>query len=242
MSTRFCHHVNPAGVFCGGPPINKRDYCFWHLHETGRRMKAARARARSERVIINLPVLDDLHAVQVGLMQLAEAIAHGEIDHHSGRLMLSVLRLAASNLKSSEGWRQKADFETIGIDANIVIEEPRFEHQYGLPGDFKLNLAPEEAFPPPKSTVAAATPPPAKPASGASPASTGQAAHRRPPHSDHSHGHQQKRTRSVVSEKPNISPAAVTSANQVLNPPRKPPQPDASTAAPQGFRTAKGGA
>lgn len=149
MSQRFCHHVNPAGVFCGGLPAKHRDYCFWHMHETGRRMKAARARARSERVFIQLPVLDDLHAVQVGVMQLAEAIAHGEIDHQSGRLMLSVLRLAASNLKSERGWRQRGPADTIGCDADIVGEDPGFERKYGLPKGFDLSLPPEVAFPPP---------------------------------------------------------------------------------------------
>ncbi len=156
MSQRFCHHVNPAGVFCGGPPVNHRDYCFWHMHETGRRMKAARARARSERVIIHLPVLDDLHAVQVGLMQLADAIAHREIDPESGRLLLSVLRLAAANLKSDRGWSQRAQIDTFGMDANIVVEEPAFERQYGLPNGFDLSRNPEQAFPPPQPAVEAA--------------------------------------------------------------------------------------
>lgn len=156
MSQRICHHVNPAGVFCGGSPVNKREYCFWHMQETGRRMKAARARARSERVFIQLPVLDDLHAVQVGLMQLAEAIAHGEIDYHSGRLLLSVLRLAASNLKSEQGWRQREPDDSFADDANVVIEDPGFERDYGLPKDFDLSVPPEVAFPPPQPSVAAA--------------------------------------------------------------------------------------
>lgn len=152
MSKPYCHHINPAGVFCGAPPVKKRDYCYWHLHEHGRRMKAARARSRSERVILQMPVLDDLHAVQVALMQLGEAIAHQEIDPQSGRLLLSVLRLAASNLKSSHGWQQKSEFQTFGLDASIVIEDPNFELQYDLPKNFDLSVEPEVAFPPEKET------------------------------------------------------------------------------------------
>ena len=156
MSQRFCHHINPAGVFCGGPPVNKRDYCFWHLHENGRRMKAARARARLQRVTINLPVLDDLHAVQVGLMQLADAISHGEIDYPSGRLVLGVLRLAASNLKSQHGWHQRSKLQNLGVGTDIVAEYPGFEQDYDLPKGFDLSIAPEEAFPPPQEPAAAA--------------------------------------------------------------------------------------
>lgn len=68
MSKPYCHHINSAGMFCRGVPVKKREYCYWHLHENGRRMKAARVRARSQRVSMQFPVLDDLHAVQVGVM------------------------------------------------------------------------------------------------------------------------------------------------------------------------------
>ena len=213
MSQRFCHHVNPAGVFCGCPPVNKRNYCFWHLHETGRRMKAARARSRSERVFIQLPVLDDLHAVQVGLMQLAEAIAHGEIDHHSGRLMLSVLRLAASNLKSHHGWYAKSDIHTFGVDSNIVIEDPGFEHQYALPKGFDLDVEPEAAFPPP-AEAEFETPckekqkPPAR--------------NRRQPRDHHRRDQKRKNVASQPAPNPTSIPSPET-VDLVSDPNRKPP-------------------
>ena len=116
MSHNYCHHITAAGAFCRGIPVKKRDYCFWHLNETGRRMKAARTRAHSERVTIQLPVLDDLHAVQVGLMQLGEAIVHGEIDERRGRLLLAVLRLAASNIKAQGDWLDEAQMHDGGRD------------------------------------------------------------------------------------------------------------------------------
>ena len=146
MSQNYCHHVNAAGVFCRGIPVKKRDYCYWHLHQSGRRMKAARARAQAERVALQLPVLDDLHAVQVGLMQLGEAIAHGEIDDRRGRLLLAVLRLAASNLKAQRIWEQ--EMETQDDDrAQYVVEDSGFEEQYGLREGFDLSVDPEVVFP-----------------------------------------------------------------------------------------------
>ncbi len=146
MPQNYCHYVNAAGVFCRGMSVKKRDYCYWHLHENGRRMKAARARAHSERVSMQLPVLDDLHAVQVGLMQLGEAIVHGEIDDRRGRLLLAVLRLAASNLKAQRVWQQET--ETQDDDrAQYVVEDSGFEQQYGLRKGFDLSVDPEVAFP-----------------------------------------------------------------------------------------------
>jgi hypothetical protein len=150
MSQNYCHHLNAAGAFCRGIPIKKRDYCFWHLNETGRRMKAARERAQSERVTLQLPVLDDLHAVQVSLMQLGEAIVHDEIDERKGRLLLAVLRLAASNLKAQGIWLDEVQRQD-GDDVLYMSENADFEQQYGLPEEFDLSVDPEVAFPVPQS-------------------------------------------------------------------------------------------
>jgi hypothetical protein len=147
MPQNYCHHINSAGVFYRGIPVKKRDYCYWHLHETGRRMKAARARARSQRVTMQMPVLDDLHAVQVGVMQVSEAVRHGEIDHPTGRLLLALLRLAASNIKCSKIWEQEAGEQDADL-AGYVDEDPEFEEQYDLPENFDLSAEPEVVFPP----------------------------------------------------------------------------------------------
>ncbi len=153
MSQNYCHHINAAGVFCRGIPVKNRDYCYWHLHENGRRMKAARARARSQRVRIQMPVLDDLHAIQVGMMQMGEAILHGEIDHRSGRLLLALLRLAASNIKARHIWEQEAEMQDRDV-TQYVCEDDGFEEQYDLPQDFDLSVEPEVAFPPPEEATA----------------------------------------------------------------------------------------
>ena len=151
MPQNYCHHINSAGIFCRGIPVNKRDYCYWHLHENGRRMKAARSRARCERVIINFPILDDLPAIQVALMQVGGAILHGEIDHRTGRLLLAVLRQAASNLKVSAIWEQQAGVQDAELDG-YAEQDDEFEERYHLPQDFDLSVDPEVAFPPPQET------------------------------------------------------------------------------------------
>jgi hypothetical protein len=151
MPQRYCHHTNPAGVLCQGPPLKHRDYCYWHQQEAGRRMKAARARARGERVILHFSALDDLHAVQAGVTQVLEALAHSEIDPRTAQLMLSALRLAASNLKSDRGWHQKSDLMAFGFEPTMVVADPEFEARYGLPKDFDLSVEPEVAFPAPQN-------------------------------------------------------------------------------------------
>ena len=115
-------------------------------------MKAARARARRERVLLQLPVLDDLHAVQVSIMRLGEALNHGEVDQPTARLLLALLRLAASNIKARDIWEQEVEMQ--GRDKRrYMITAPGFEEQYGLAEDFDLSVDPEVAFPPPEEDV-----------------------------------------------------------------------------------------
>ena len=152
MQQNYCHHINSAGMLCRGIPLKKHKYCYWHLHEAGRRMKAARARARRERVLLQLPVLDDLHAVQVSIMRLGEALNHGEVDQPTARLLLALLRLAASNIKARDIWEQEVEMQ--GRDKRrYMITAPGFEEQYGLAEDFDLSVDPEVAFPPPEEDV-----------------------------------------------------------------------------------------
>jgi len=146
MSTRTCHHVLASGALCGAVPLRHRNYCRFHLQQIGRRLRAARARARHEPVRLKLPLLEDPLAVQVALMQVADAIAYNEIDVPRGRLLLSVLRLASSNLKTARAWDQEPLF-VADEDAAATSEWPGFEQEHELPPNFDLSVDPEEAFP-----------------------------------------------------------------------------------------------
>ena len=145
MSTRTCHHVHANGALCKSPPLSKRDYCHFHLDQIGRQLRAARARARHQPARLKLPLLEDPFAVQVALMQVADAIVHNEIDAQRGRLLMSVLRLASRNLTAARAWKHDALFAA-GEDANT--EWPGFEQENELPPDFDLTVDPEVAFPP----------------------------------------------------------------------------------------------
>jgi hypothetical protein len=153
MSQRYCHHVHANGVLCKAMPLRKRDYCFFHLDQIGRRMKAARARARRQPVSIDLPLFEDLYSLQVGLMKLADAVQHNEIDVERGRLLMSVLRLAASNLKTANSWDQHARFRVDKNTDYAMTECNTFEQEYGFPSDFDISQDPETAFPPPPDST-----------------------------------------------------------------------------------------
>ena len=152
MSTPTCHHVLAGGALCQATPLRDRDYCRFHLQQVGRRMKAARMRARHQPMVLNLPLLEDLHSVQIALMQLADAIAHREIEPQHARLLTTVLRLAMQNLKSRPAW------EFAGDQQASVSEWKTFEQEHDLPTGLDLSLDPEVAFPPPNEQNAAGAP------------------------------------------------------------------------------------
>jgi hypothetical protein len=128
--------------------MRNRDYCRFHLQQIGRRMKAARSRARHQPPALKLPLLEDLYSVQVGLMQLADAIAFREIDPQYARLLTTVLRLAMQNLKGRQAWERSTRFQLASNTEEAVGEWNSFEREHDLPPDLDLSLDPEMAFPP----------------------------------------------------------------------------------------------
>jgi hypothetical protein len=129
--------------------LRNREYCHFHLDQIGRQLRAARARARHQPARLKLPLLEDPFAVQVALMQVADAIAYNEIDALRGRLLMSVLRLASSNLKTARAWKQEPLFVAGEDKESALTEWPGFEQENQLPPDFDLRADPEAAFPPP---------------------------------------------------------------------------------------------
>ncbi len=112
----------------------------------------ARARARRERWLVELPPLESLYAVQVGLQHVLDAVASGQLDRHTARLMLAGLRQAASNLRlPKEVWEGSNRFDNVG-----QTTWPNFEKAHGLPEDFDVDTPPDEAFPPAVTSPAAA--------------------------------------------------------------------------------------
>ncbi len=141
----ICHHIKENGRRCGSAAVTDRTYCHFHLGIRGRRLKMARARARSERWRLELPPLEDLYAVQVGIQQVLDALASGQLDRRLGGVMLYGLQQAGANVRlPQEVWEESRPFNNVG-----KTTWPGFEKEHGLPEGFDVDTAPEEAFPPP---------------------------------------------------------------------------------------------
>jgi hypothetical protein len=90
-------------------------------------------------------VLEDMHAVQVALMQVLGALADDRIDYKRARLMLYALQQAATNLNSTPGWKGKRE-QVEPCQSLRALEAPDVAEQYDLPEGADLTLPPEAAL------------------------------------------------------------------------------------------------
>jgi len=142
---KTCHHIKEDGRRCGSAAVTDRDYCHFHLLIRGRRLKMAQARARGQRWRLELPPLEDLYAVQVGIQQVLDALSSGQLDRRLGGVMLYGLQQAGSNLRlPEEVWEKSGRFDNVA-----KTTWSGFEQAHGLPEGFDVDTPPDAAFPPP---------------------------------------------------------------------------------------------
>ncbi|HEY4961562.1 MAG TPA: hypothetical protein VII29_11940 [Terriglobales bacterium] len=104
MSYPTCDHLKEDGIYCDSPALRGQSFCYFHLNARARRMQMAQARRRGESCRIQLPVLEDMHAVQSSLMQVLDALADDRIDHKRAALMLYALRPASKEFRNPREW------------------------------------------------------------------------------------------------------------------------------------------
>ena len=144
---RQCKHVKSNGEFCGSPALRGRSYCYFHLTNIGRRLRAGRNHARAQAkspenavVPLNLPPFEDADSIQISLMQVVDALLHNRIDSRRAGLVLYALQTASSNLARG------ANFECRS-GAAVAGRYDDFEEDYELGEDvpgLKTDEAAEE--------------------------------------------------------------------------------------------------
>ena len=111
---KTCDHVKENGRCCGSPAVTRPRLLPLSPEHRGRRLKMARASARGERCCVELPPLEDLYAVQVGIQHVLDALLSGQLDRHLGGVVLYGLQQAASNVRlPQEEWDESARFNQV---------------------------------------------------------------------------------------------------------------------------------
>jgi hypothetical protein len=172
-AARLCSHIRENGFLCNSPALRDRDYCYFHLNIRGRGLNSARARRSREKLPLNLPFPEDMHAVQVSLHEVMLAVANRRIDLKEANTLLHGLHQASINI----GNRRFGKLEHITLpDDRLIASYPDFELDHNLPEGIDVSLPPAEAWqdvepepqPQPELTPAPSRKPvrPARPASG----------------------------------------------------------------------------
>ena len=144
MAIKLCHHIKEDGIWCKSAALHGRDYCFFHLTFRGRRMRSAQQRAQTGTWRLELPPLEDLNAVQVGIMQVLDAITGDRIERHAAGHLLYGLQTAASNLRGKDHvW-----FEVAPSAENRCLSYDSFEEDFELTSGDTVAAADSSAEPP----------------------------------------------------------------------------------------------
>ncbi len=151
MNYKTCTYIHDTGYLCQSAAVGGREYCCYHLRHRGRLMRMAQARARGQHFHLDLPPLENMHAVQSALSQLMEALAADMIDPKRAQVIHSILRTASNNFKHPEAWRTSEYMNDQSAPYPNSYEE--FEAEYGLPENLDLGTRPEVAFPPPPESA-----------------------------------------------------------------------------------------
>jgi len=143
-----CSHIKEDGSFCGVAALSGRRYCYYHLNLRGRRLRRAQARRRAQPFRLQLPALENLHAIQVAIGEILDAMAEGQLEAKAGAVMLYGIQQATTvMLKIQDAAEWADDDDDYDEDQPKRVREfPAFEQQYGLPPDVNLEADPDLAL------------------------------------------------------------------------------------------------
>jgi len=153
MSYRTCDHLKADGVYCSSPTLSNQRYCYFHLNARARRVQAAHAKLHNRPFRLQMPVLDNAHAVLSGIQQVLDALAAGHICAREAAVYLYGLQQAAASLKSRPEWKGSRP-EVEASEPLRALEIRSLQDQYDIPFDTDLEAQPDIAAAEIDATVA----------------------------------------------------------------------------------------
>ena len=115
---RNCRHRMPTGATCHSPAMRKSAYCYYHA-----RLHQPQNRRRPPNFPVKLPVLDSQNAVQIGLTDVMNAIASGQLEPRRAGQILYGMQMASTALKRLSDLRLAPPSEDAGFPS-APTEEP----------------------------------------------------------------------------------------------------------------------
>lgn len=97
---KLCHYIKDDKQVCNAPAMRRQRYCYHHLEFLRRERNAAKFRQRLLCAIMKDNPPDSLPAVHRAMERILEGMELGRLDKQQSRLMLSLLRLMAENIRN----------------------------------------------------------------------------------------------------------------------------------------------
>jgi hypothetical protein len=144
LQYRTCDHLKEDGIYCGSPALHGRNYCYYHLGLRGRRLARAQAARTGQPYRLQLPLFENMHAVQASLHEVMQSLADGLLDSKTAGLLLYGLQQAAANLNNRQ-WQGECR-ELRFIEEGRALDYPGFEEKFGIPQGIDLDADPEVAL------------------------------------------------------------------------------------------------
>jgi hypothetical protein len=88
-----CVHIKGNNERCGSPAMNDDEFCYFHS-EARKLRDADQALAKAAQ----LPVLEDMHGLQLAIMRVCGLLAANKIEEKTARAIFDGLRLAQKTL------------------------------------------------------------------------------------------------------------------------------------------------
>ena len=125
-NTRVCTHIKVNGIRCGSPSLRQEVFCYFHQ----RMIRGVRTPPKSR--LHPIANFEDPQAIQVSLMEVANALVRNHIDVPRARLILRALSIAARNAS-------KTRFDCWQSD--MVQEVPEYPAAPPVAGPFAIATA-----------------------------------------------------------------------------------------------------
>lgn len=144
MSFRTCDHLKADGIYCSSPALTNQRYCYFHLNLRARRVQAAHAHLHNQPCRLQMPILDNMHAILTGIQQVLDALADDRIRARQAAVYLYGLQMAAASLKSRPDWQGNRP-EVEAAEPLRALEIRSLQDQYSIPFDTDLEAQPDFA-------------------------------------------------------------------------------------------------
>jgi hypothetical protein len=132
MSFRSCSHIKSNGEKCNAPALRKQSVCYFHYRwqkRQQRRVELGGPVGTNNNSGIEIPTLESYEDIQIGIMEVLQAIVDDRVSTKRAGLMLYALQIASGNMRIKEkpgitSTTSVTEIELEEVEAGATSEAP----------------------------------------------------------------------------------------------------------------------